>query len=183
MKPLDKQAFRTNESGMSRSRFLKASIITLIISASSVLGCSGLGRPSVTPQTPKVTGVSSSGLELGVDLKVDNPNPFPLIAHEVKGTLFLAGDKRVGTGSAKLDDSIAAKASGNVASQLDIAWSGAGALRELIGKSSVPYTFKGELEVSGGPVNVSVPFELRGQLSREQLIAVGGSVLAPLLSK
>ena len=175
--PLDSAAFRTNEHSMSsRSRLLKASLVTILISA-----CSGLGRPSVTPEAPQVTGVSSSGLELGVDLKVDNPNPFPLVANEVRGTLFLAGDKRVGTGSAKLDEPIAAQASGNVASRLDIAWSSAGALREFIGKSTVPYTFKGELGVSGGPMSVSVPFELRGQLDREQLVAIGGSVLAPLL--
>lgn len=94
------------------SRLRSASVaLALFISA-----CSGVGRPSVTPQTPQITGVSPSGLELGVDLKVDNPNPFPLIANEVKGTLYLAGDKRVGTGSANLDEAIDAKASGNVAS-------------------------------------------------------------------
>jgi LEA14-like dessication related protein len=161
------------------SRLRSASVaLALFISA-----CSGVGRPSVTPQTPQITGVSPSGLELGVDLKVDNPNPFPLIANEVKGTLYLAGDKRVGTGSANLDEAIDAKASGNVASRLDIAWSSAGALREFIGKATVPYTFKGELGVSGGPVNisVSVPFELRGELHRDQIAAMGGSLLAPLL--
>lgn len=159
------------------SRLLAASVsLSLVISA-----CAGLGRPSVTPQTPEVKGVSTSGLELGVDLKVDNPNPFPLVANEVKGTLFLAGDKRVGTGSASLDKAIDAKASGNVQSRLDIAWSSASALKEFVGKATVPYTFKGELGVSGGPVNVSVPFELRGELHRDQIAALGGSLLAPLL--
>ena len=176
--PLDSVRFRTNESSMSlHSRLLAAgAALSLVISA-----CAGLGRPSVTPQTPEVTGVSTSGLELGVDLKVDNPNPFPLVANEVKGTLFLAGDKRVGTGSASLDKAIDAKASGNVQSRLDIAWSSASALKEFVGKSTVPYTFKGELGVSGGPVNVSVPFELRGELHRDQIAALGGSLLAPLL--
>jgi LEA14-like dessication related protein len=160
-------------------RFLTSTLLALALSA-----CSGLGRPSVTPQPPAhITDVSASGMELGVDLKVDNPNPFPLVANDVKGTLFLAGDKRVGTGSASLGEQIAAQGSGNVKSRLDIAWSSAGALREFIGKSSVPYTFKGELAVSGGPMRVSVPFELTGQLSREQLIAIGGSALGNLFSK
>ena len=62
----------------------------------------------------------------------------------------------------------------------DIAWSSVGALREFIGKSQVPYTFKGELGVSGGPLQLSVPFELRGQLSRQQLAALGQGLLSPL---
>jgi LEA14-like dessication related protein len=175
---LDSGPFRTNEIGMSLRSSLRAASVSLVLVISA---CSGLGRPSVTPKTPEVKGISTSGLELGVDLQVDNPNPFPLVANEVKGTLFLAGDKKVGTGSAKLDEAIDAKASGNVASRLDIAWSSAGALKEFVGKSTVPYTFKGELGVSGGPVNVSVPFELRGELHRDQLAALGGSLLAPLL--
>jgi LEA14-like dessication related protein len=161
------------------SRLFTSTLLALALSA-----CSNLGRPSVTPQPPaRITGVSSSGMELGVELKVDNPNPFPLIANDVKGTLFLAGDKRVGTASASLDEQIAAQASGNVQSKLDIAWSSAGALREFIGKSTVPYTFRGELGVSGGPMRMSVPFELTGQLNREQLIAIGGSALGNLLGK
>jgi LEA14-like dessication related protein len=144
-------------------------------------GCAGLGgRPAVTAQPPSVTGINASGLELGVDLHVENPNPFPLVANTVQGTLFLDDDKKVGTGSAKLDEPIAAKGAGDVQSQLDIAWSSAGALREFVGKSQVPFVFKGELGVSGGPVSMNVPFELRGSLSREQLISVGGSLLAPL---
>jgi LEA14-like dessication related protein len=149
--------------------------------AFSLSACSSLGRPAITPEPPAVTGVSTSGLELGVGLHVDNPNPFPLVAHGVKGTLFLDETKKVGTGSASLDAPIAAKGSGIIQSELDIAWSSAGALREFIGKSQVPYTFKGELDVSGGPLKLSVPFELRGYLSREQLIAVGSGLLSPLL--
>jgi LEA14-like dessication related protein len=149
--------------------------------ALSLSACSSLGRPSVTPEPPAVTGVNRSGLELGVQLHVDNPNPFPLVANGVKGTLFLDETKEVGTGRASLDSPIAAKGSGSIQSELDIAWSSVGALREFIGKSQVPYTFKGELDVSGGPLKLSVPFELRGHLSRDQLIAVGGSLLSPLL--
>ncbi|HWO14278.1 MAG TPA: LEA type 2 family protein [Polyangiaceae bacterium] len=158
------------------ARRITSGLVALLLSA-----CSNFGRPAVTPQAPSVKGVSASGLELGVELKVDNPNPFPLVANDIEGTLFLAGDKRVGTASAKLDEPIAAEGSGNVQSQLEIAWSSAGALKEFIGKSKVPYTFKGELGVSGGPVRASVPFELRGELDREQLASIGGSLLAPIL--
>lgn len=54
---------------------LKAGLIGLMLAA-----CSNLGRPALTPEPPAVTGVSASGLELGVELHVNNPNPFPLVA-------------------------------------------------------------------------------------------------------
>jgi LEA14-like dessication related protein len=120
-------------------------------------------------------------VELGVALHVDNPNPFPLVANGLKGTLFIGDQKELGTASATLDEPIAAKSSGEVQSRLDIAWSSAAALRELVGKSEVPYTFAGELGVSGGPVKVSVPFELRGHFTRAQLIQVGSGLVVPLL--
>lgn len=161
---------------MSLSLRLVPGVFALLLAA-----CSSVGRPAVTPQPASITGVSASGLELGVELLVENPNPFPLVAQGVEGTLFLGEEKRVGTGSATLDQPIAANGSGNVQSRLDIAWSGADALREFVGKSQVPYTFKGELDVSGGPLQLSVPFELRGQLSREQVLSIGGSLLTPLL--
>lgn len=160
----------------------RSSVLAVCV-AIALAGCSNLGRPAVSPQPPQVTGVSRSGLELGVALNVDNPNPFPLVANNIQGTLFLADTKEVGTGKATLDQPIEAQSQGTVDSRLDIAWSSMSALREFIGKSEVPYTFKGELGVKGGPLNLSLPFELRGQLSREQLLAIGGSVLSPLLGQ
>lgn len=143
--------------------------------------CSNLGRPAVTPEPPTVAGVSASGVALGVALHVDNPNPFPLVANALEGTLFIGDEKKVGTASTTLDEPIAAKSTGEVQSRLDIAWSSAGALRELVGKSEVPYRFQGELGVTGGPMTVKVPFELRGHFTREQLLALGSGLLTPLL--
>lgn len=160
---------------MSRQRLL-IGFASLVLSA-----CSGLGRPVVTPETPKVTGISPSGVALGVGLQIDNPNPFPLIANGLEGTLFIGNDEKVGTASTTLDAPIAAQSSGEVQSRLDIAWSSASAVRELVSKSEVPFRFQGELGVSGGPMKVSVPFELRGSFTREQLIAVGSGIVAPLL--
>lgn len=159
----------------------RGSAVSFALAALALAGCAGLGRPTITPEPPVIAGVSASGLELGVELRVENPNAFPLVAHGIEGTLFVAEDQRVGTGTARLDEAIEAEGSASVQSQLDIAWTSLGALRELVGKSEVPFTFRGELDVSGGPLGLSVPFELRGQLTREQLAAIAGSVLSPLL--
>jgi LEA14-like dessication related protein len=147
----------------------------------ALAACSNLGRPAVTPERATVTGVGPSGVELGVALRVDNPNPFALVANGVDGTLFVGDHKELGTAGTTLDAPIAANSSGEVQSRLVIAWSSAGALRELVGKSEVPYLFEGKLGVTGGPMTVSVPFELRGHFTREQLLSLGTGLLSPLL--
>lgn len=145
----------------------------------ALVGCAGMGKPSITASEPSVTGVSAKGLELGMSLKIDNPNPIPMVASEVKGTLLLEG-KKVGTASVELDESIASKGSSTVQSKLVIAWSSASALTKFIGKSSVPFRFEGKLAVSGGPLKMSVPFVLKGEMTRAQLAGVGAASLSNL---
>ncbi len=150
----------------------------------SLLACAGIGRPSITPQQPQIAGVDRQGLLLDMELQVDNPNPFSLVAQKVTGTLSLgAKNKRVGTASAEMDRPIAAKSSAAVQSKLEVAWSGASALGEFLLESEVPFTFDGEVAFSGGPVSVQVPFTLRGRLTREQLAQAGAAGLSGLLSR
>ena len=148
------------------------------------MACAGVGRPSVTPQSPRVSGVNPSGLELDMALQVENPNPFSLVAKGIKGTLAL-GEKRkpVGTASAAMDKPIEAGSSATVDSKLEVAWSSGSALREFLLKSEVPFTFNGEMTFGGGPLNVSVPFTLEGSLTREQLAKAGAASLSGLLSR
>lgn len=154
----------------------------LLCSALALGSCASIGKPSVTPEAPTVTGVNAKGLKLGMQLKVDNPNPFPLIAESVTGTLLLDG-KKLGTATATLDDSIASKGSATVDSKLEIAWTSASALASFIGKSSVPFIFDGKLKVGGGPISMTVNFKLKGSLKREQLAAVGAASLTGLFGK
>jgi LEA14-like dessication related protein len=155
--------------------------LNLCLVGLALAACSSLGRPAVTPERATLTGVGPSGVELGVALRVDNPNPFALVANGVDGTLFVGNHKELGTASTTLDAPIAANSSGEVQTRLNIAWSSASALRELVGKSEVPYLFEGELGVTGGPMTLSVPFELRGHFTREQLLTLGTGLLSPLL--
>jgi hypothetical protein len=118
-----------------------------------------------------------------MDLLVENPNPFSIVAQKVTGTLLLGAGtgKRVGTAEVEVEHPIAAKSSETIPSSLDIAWTSLSALSEFIGKSQVPYTFDGELKVSGGPLHVSVPFTLQGHLERDQVAKLGAAGLKSLL--
>jgi len=57
------------------------SLLLFVIAAAALGGCAGsplLQKPSVSFDGLKVTGAGSEGLDLAVDLQVNNPNLFPL---------------------------------------------------------------------------------------------------------
>jgi LEA14-like dessication related protein len=136
-------------------------------------GCLRPQSPTVTPEVARVVRVTSQGLELQVTLAVQNPNAFALDAHEVAGTLILEGGKKLGTGRSNPQRSIPAHGSTPVDSQVHIAWENLPALREFITRDRVPYTFKGNVTLGGDTLHVTLPFEMQGTLTREQLLQAG----------
>lgn len=152
------------------------SIPVLIATAAvcSLGACASPQPPIVVPQSVQVVGVSGAGLRLAVTLTVTNPNAFPLIAHRVVGDLFIGmSDQKLGTGQASPRQSIPSKGSSVVESQLQVAWQDLTILGRLMGQPAVPYSFRGQVTIGGDTLSVNVPFDLRGQLTREQLIAAG----------
>ncbi len=147
--------------------------IVCVVVVSSGLSCSPK-QPTVTPQVVRITGVSTSGLSLMVDLDVHNPNSFPLIANAVNGSLRLTNGTELGQGSSRLQSSIPANGSSGVSAQMVVPWSNLGALAPFaLSPNPVPYTFRGEATIGGDSLNVKVPFEVSGQLTREQLLQIG----------
>jgi LEA14-like dessication related protein len=135
--------------------------------------CAKPQPPAVTPEVARVVRVTSEGVELDVTLGVKNPNSFALDAHEVEGTLMVEGGQRLGTGKSNPNRSIPAHGSGTVQSQVHIAWSDVAALQKLVLQERVPYQFKGNVTLGGDTLHVTLPFEMQGTLTREQLLQAG----------
>lgn len=136
--------------------------------------CASPQPPVVVPQSISVVGVNGVGLSLAVVLNVRNPNSFPLVAHKVEGDLLVGmSDQKLGTGQAMPQQAIPAKGATAMDVQVQIAWRDITVLGGLMAMPSVPYSFKGKVTLGGESLNITLPFELRGQLTREQLIAAG----------
>jgi LEA14-like dessication related protein len=135
--------------------------------------CAKPQPPAVTPEVARVVRVSSEGVELDVTLGVQNPNNFALEAREVEGTLIVAGGQRLGTGKSNPNRSIPAHGTGTVQSQVHIAWEDLPALQRFVLQERVPYQFKGSVTLGGDALHVSLPFEMQGTLTRDQLLQAG----------
>jgi LEA14-like dessication related protein len=129
--------------------------------------------PTIRPHLARVTGVSAAGIDLEVQLDVFNPNAFPLAAEAVKGTLFLAGGRRLGEGSANPRSSIAADGSSLVACQVHVAWADVGAVLPLLMSERIPYELRGDVTLGGRSINVTLPFTFSGELDRAELLRAG----------
>jgi LEA14-like dessication related protein len=136
-------------------------------------GCAKPQAPAVTPEVARVVKVTGQGVELSVTLSVKNPNGFALDAHEVEGTLIVEGGQRLGTGRASPHRSIPAHGTGTVESQVQVAWDDVPGLQKFLARASVPYTFKGNVTLGGDTLHLTLPFEMQGTLTREQLLQAG----------
>lgn len=135
--------------------------------------CSKPQPPTLTPQVARVVAVSARGLELDVEVFVENPNSFPLTASTVTGTLFVADGQKLGEGSARPEHDIPAEGSSIVPSRVHVAWDELPSLAPFLTRESVPYVFKGNVSVGSDSFNVTLPFTLSGQLTRSQLLEAG----------
>ena len=135
--------------------------------------CAAPRPPTVTPHAATITTVSLRGLDLDVQVRVDNPNSFPLSAQAVTGTLFLAQGGKLGHGSSRPGHSIPARGSSLVHSWVHVEWDDLSALKPFLTAESVPYSFRGDVTLGGENFNVTVPFSLSGELTRTQLLKAG----------
>lgn len=139
-----------------------------------VMSCSKPEPPKITPQAARVASVSPAGLTLSVDLKVDNPNSFPLVMRTVSGKLLVGSGVEVGTARVDSAATVPAKGSSTVTSALEVKWSNFAALVPLAttGKP-IGYTFEGLANVGGESLNFDVPFRLQGELTAAQIVQAG----------
>lgn len=130
--------------------------------------------PTVTPQVARVLWVSPAGLRLAIEVDVHNPNSFPLFADTIEGVIEVGQGSTLGYGQAFPRGTIPAEGASRIVTQVDVQWMNMGALTPfLMSPAPIPYVFKGKARVGGDGVNLSVPFEVNGQLTRAELIGAG----------
>jgi LEA14-like dessication related protein len=162
-------------------RVLSRPVAGVLASVALLCACSKPAPPTLTPRAARVTSVEPSGLVLTLELDVQNPNSFPLIAQAVDGTLELANGTELGRAHAEPNGSIPANSASSVSSELRVPWTNLGALAPLLASpADVPYRFRGTATLGGERLNLRLPFELGGVLSRAQVLEIGLRGLGPV---
>ncbi len=157
----------------------------LLATALVALACSKPKPVEVTPRSVEVSAIVPQGLQLALTLDVRNPNDFAIRASDVKGTISLQNGTVLGSGSATDTVTVLAKQTAAVPTNLNMSWTNLAALGPyLLSAQPLPYQIHGSARIGGEQLNVEVPFDIAGQLTREQLLQAGlrgsGGVLPAL---
>jgi hypothetical protein len=157
---------------MSRVPCWSVSRLSLLLLLFASSGCERPAAPTLTPKVVRVAAISSKGLDLDVELLVDNPNAFALYAQSVTGTVYVgSGRQRLAHGSSRPGQSIPARGSAVVPSRVQVAWEDGAALAPLLVQEQLPYILQGDVALGSEDWNVTLPFSISGELSRAQLLA------------
>ena len=153
-------------------RWLRAYLfLTLLV---VLVHCIRPVAPTLTPKVARVAAVTASGIDLDIELQVENPNAFALHAQSVTGTMYVgSAQKRLAHGSSQPGQSIPARGSVIVPSRIHVAWEDATALSPLLFQEKIPYSLHGDVALGSEDWNVTLPFSMSGELSRAQLFEAG----------
>jgi LEA14-like dessication related protein len=143
----------------------------VVLSLALLLGCSKPKPVEVTPRSVQVVALQPQGLELEVVLDVRNPNGFAITAHDVSGTIQLQNGVELGRGKAPAAVTVLAEQTAAVPTRLSMAWTNLAALAPYaLSPQPVPYRIVGKARVGGERLNVELPFDISGTLTREQVL-------------
>lgn len=143
-------------------------------------GCAGIGEifkePEVRLERAIVRGISLTGGNLDLVVKVDNPNNFTLHGTRLEVGLDVEGSH---LGDITYDDDFSVTESGatTVTLPLQFGWAGVGgAVRTALSSGELPYKMKGQLELETPLGRRKIPFTHEG---RVPLIRSPGTLAIP----
>jgi LEA14-like dessication related protein len=110
-------------------------------------------------------------MELNVELGVENPNGVDLSARSVSAKVVLDGKYPMSSVTVPHEVTLKARAKSHLVVPMALRWEEVSTLLALASSNrNIPYDVEGTLKLGGDVVNLDVPFHLRGELTREQLV-------------
>jgi LEA14-like dessication related protein len=158
----------------------RRSLFALPIALIALAACSKPEPPRITPKEVKLTSISPAGIEVDVALAAENPNGIDLDARTVSATLSFDDGLEIGKTSISKPVHLPAHKTVDLRVPVSLRWKNVSALAPYALRESVPYTVKGEVQITG-PLSIGVPFTLKGVLTRADLTKLALSSLPGLL--
>jgi len=134
-------------------------------------GCARPKLPTITPEKAKVASIGSAGVELLVELGVDNPNRVELSGRSVTGRLVLDGKHDLGTVTVPHAFKLPPGKRSHLSIPLSLTWKDLTALVGLAASNrDIPYAVDGSVSLGGDVLNADVPFRLSGVFTHDELV-------------
>jgi hypothetical protein len=133
--------------------------------------CSRPKPPTIVPERAVVTAVGPAGVEMSVELGVDNPNGVDLSARAVTANVVLDGRHRLRPVTVPNEFRLVARSRTRLVVPMSIPWEDVSTLIALAtANRSIPYDLDGTVNLGGDLLHIDVPFHLTGVVTQEQLL-------------
>jgi len=143
-----------------------------------VAGCSKPAPPTLTPEQVRITGITSSQIDLDVTIGAANPNGIDLVARSLTAHVVIAGLFDVGTVDIPVTTVLTARQTTKLDVPLSVKIADAAPLATLAAtRATLPYTVDGTVGLGGDLLHIELPYHLADSVPREQILrATLGSI-------
>jgi LEA14-like dessication related protein len=146
-----------------RSHALVASLL--------LAACSRPKPPTITPEKAVVTVIAPSGIEMNVELAVDNPNGVDLSARSVTANVVLDHHLPLRTVTVPHEFKLTARSTSHLVIPMSLKWEDVSTLLTLAAANrNIPYDIDGSVRLGGDLLHADVPFRLSGALTHDELV-------------
>lgn len=149
-----------------------------VVAFLSATACAKPQPPRLTPRSAAVSGVSSSGLRLRVEVDALNPNTIDLTVRRIDVDVTLGGEA---LGRSSVTNTVRLTAGRTVPLHVDVAvgWRDLpGLITASLLNENIPYRLDGTARVGGERINVDVPFRMESTLPRRILLEAAGNTVS-----
>lgn len=135
----------------------------------ATMACSKPEPPTIVPEKATVTAIRTTGVDMRVQLRVQNPNNFALTTPSMQAKVVFDNRFETGTVTMSKPVELAAASATPLDVPLTIPWSDLAGVSALAAAGrDVPYRVQGSVRLGGKSLNVEVPFEMGGTLTRAE---------------
>jgi len=143
--------------------------------------CSRPKPPTITPERAVVTAIAPSGIEMNVELAVDNPNGVDLSARLVTANVVLDHHSPLRTVTVPQEFKLIARSTSHLVIPMSLKWEDVSTLLTLAAANrNIPYDIDGSVRLGGDLLHADVPFHLSGALTHDDLVRTTLNSLPPM---
>jgi LEA14-like dessication related protein len=146
--------------------------------ALALAACSRPEPPTVTPVSGRVTGISTSGIDIAAKLEAFNPNDFDLSVKSYTVSVILDHQIHAGTVTSAHGVDLPARKKKVFEVPISVKWNDVAAIVPLaLGNRDIPFEADGKVMVGGSVIDVAIPFKVGGVVTHQQISQAVGKAI------
>jgi LEA14-like dessication related protein len=159
-------------------RTILATAMLALAAPLTIASCTKPEVPTVKPVSGRLTGVTTTGIDVEAKLEAYNPNDFEIEVRSYTATVTLDRNINVGTVTSQSKVTLPANKKKVFDVPVGVKWNDVQQLAPLaLTNRDIPWEAEGKVKIGGDTIDVELPFKVNGIVTHQQVVqAVGRSL-------